>query len=246
MAKVFTQAGVEKFKPIPGKRRVIRDGASTALFLIVQSSGHKSWMMRFRYGAGATKIFLGPLNISGRRPDGELVIGQPLTLVQARSSASKINADRAAGIDVIAVHRARKHRRKVAIAEAHTNAFSTAVRDFIVNHAQPKTRSWKQTASILGLDIDLNVKSGGLAERWGDRDVKTIDAGDLFSAIEKSRRHGIPGMTARHDRPSEARARKTHKALRGLFSWLLRHRRVAANPMTTSTLHPRRRAATGC
>ena len=54
--------------------------------------------------------------------------------------------------------------------------------------------------------------------------------------IEGLRRHGIPGMTARHDRPSEARARKTHKALRGLFSWLLRHRRVAANPMTT--LHP--------
>ena len=46
----------------------------------------------------------------------------------------------------------------------------------------------------------------------------------------------IPGMTARHDRPSEARARKTHKALRGLFGWLLRRRRVAANPMTT--LHP--------
>ena len=236
MAKVFTQAGVEKLKPIPGRRRVIRDGASTALFLVIQSSGHKSWMMRFRYGTGATKIFLGPLDISGRRHDGEPVIGQPLSLVQARQVASKINADRAAGVDVIAAHRAKKHRQRIGVIEAAANSFAAAVKDFIIQHAQPKTRSWKQTASILGLDAELNVKTGGLAERWGDRDVKSLDASDLFSVIEESRRISVPGMAARHDRPSEARARKTHKALRGLFGWLLRRRRVAANPMTT--LHP--------
>ena len=55
--KSLLKPALRNSKPIRGKRRVIRDGASMALFLIVQSSGHKSWMMRFRYGAGATKIF---------------------------------------------------------------------------------------------------------------------------------------------------------------------------------------------
>jgi integrase len=63
--------------------------------------------------------------------------------------------------------------------------------------------------------------------------VKTIDAADLFAVVEEARRYSIPGMAARHDRPSEARARKTHAALSQLFGWLLRRRRVAANPMTT-------------
>jgi hypothetical protein len=44
----FTQAAAEKLRAT-GKRRVIRDALSQALFLVIQPSGHKSWMMRFRY-----------------------------------------------------------------------------------------------------------------------------------------------------------------------------------------------------
>jgi Arm DNA-binding domain len=197
MAKIFTQAAVEKLKPT-GKRRVIRDGASTALFLIIQPSGHKSWMMRFRRGDGAAKIFLGPLDISGRRHDGEPEIGQPLALIQARMLAAKINADRAAGRDVVAEHWARKHRQRVAVVEAVANSFSAAARDFIVQHAKPKTRGWKETAANLGFDGELNAKHGGLADRWGDRDVRTIDAGDLHAVVEEARRFGVPGIAA-HD-----------------------------------------------
>ena len=207
MAKVFTQAGVEKLKPIPGKRLEIRDGGCKALFLVIHPSGYKSWMTRYRYGKGAKKNHLGPFDMSGRPADGEPVIGQPLSLVQARQVASKMNADRAAGVDVIAAHRARKHRQKVAIAEASANSFTASAKDFMVQHAA-KTREHKQTAAILGLDIELNLKPGGLAERWGDRDVRTITDADLHAVVEEARRISVPGMAARHDRPSEARARK--------------------------------------
>jgi integrase len=235
MAKILTQAAVEKLKST-GKRRVIRDGASTALFLVVQPSGFKSWMMRFRRGDGAAKIFLGPLDISGRRHDGEPEIGQPLTLVQARRLASKVNADRAAGRDVVADHRAKKHRQRVAVVEAAANSFAAATKDFIREYAQPKVRGWKELASNLGLDAELNVKPGGLAHRWADRDVRTIDASDLFAVVEEARKFATPGIAARHEKPSEARARKLHAALSQMFSWLLRHRRVLANPMVA--LHP--------
>jgi integrase len=229
---------VERLKPIPGKRRVIRDALSQALFLVIQSSGHKSWMLRYRYGAGAAKIFLGPLDVSGRRHDGEPQIGQPLSLVQARQLASRVNAERAAGRDVVAVHRAHKHRQRIAIVEAANNSFATAVKDFMVEHARPKTRGWKETASNLGFDAELNIKTGGLAHRWADRDVRSITAADLFVMIEESRRYSIPGTQAKSSVASEARARKLHCSLSVMFGWLHRRRRVEVNPMASLHLPP--------
>jgi integrase len=233
VAKVLTQAAIEKLKPIPGKRRVIRDGAITGLFIVIQPSSYKSFMMRFRYGDGADKMSLGPFDTSGRRPTTEPHVGEPLNLTRARQLASKVNADRAAGIDVIAAHRARKHRQKVAIAEAHTNAFAATVKDFIIQHARAKTRNWREASSNLGYDADLELKPGGLAHRWRDRDIKTIDAHDLFAVIEEARRISIPGTRAKRDAPSEARARKLHCTLSVAFGWLQRHRRIEVNPMAS-------------
>jgi integrase len=234
MAKVLTQAAVAKAKAVPGKTRIIKDGASRALFLVIQSSGHKSWLMRWRRtGGGEDKIVLGPVDQSGRRHDTEPVIGQPLTLTQARQLAAKLNADRAAGVDVGADHRARKHRQKIAITEAANSSFSVAVKDFVEQHAKPKTRGWKETATLLGLTEDLGLKKNGLADRWSDRDVRSIDSHDLFSIVEEARRISIPGIPAKRDGPSENRARKVHAALSQLYSWLLRKRRIELNPMAT-------------
>jgi integrase len=234
MPMMFTQAAVERLKPHSNtKRRVIRDAASQALFLVIQPSGHKSWMMRFRYGDGAAKIFLGPLDVSDRRHDGELEIGQPLSLPQARQLASRVNADRAAGVDVVAAHRGRRHRQSIKLAEAATNSFAAAVKDFVEQHAKPKTRGWKETATNLGLDAELNVKPGGVAHRWNDRDVRSIAAADLFVVIEEARRFSIPGTKAKTSTASEVRARKLHCSLSVLFGWLHRRRRIEVNPMTS-------------
>jgi integrase len=164
------------------------------------------------------------------------VIGQPLTLVSARRLAAKINSDRAAGVDVVGHHRAEKHRRRVALVEASVITFPAVARDFIVEHAKPKTRGWEQTARNLGIDDDLSVRPGSLADRWRDRDVKTVSASDLFSAIEEARRIGTPGIAPRHDGASEARSRKLHAALSQLFSWALRQRRIEVNPI--ASIHP--------
>jgi len=53
MAKILTQAAVEKLKPILGKRRFVRDAGSRSLFLVIQPSGFKSWVMRLRRSGGA-------------------------------------------------------------------------------------------------------------------------------------------------------------------------------------------------
>jgi integrase len=237
MAKTFTQAAVAKAKPIPGKTRIIKDAGSRGMFLVVQSSGHKSFAMRWRRaGGGEDKIVLGPVDLTGRCHDAEPVIGQPLGLVQARHLAAKLNANRAAGIDVVARHRAAKQRQGIAINEAASNSFSAAVGDFVAQHAKPKTRGWKETASLLGVTDELEMKKNGLADRWSDHDIRSIDGHNLFNVVEEARRFGIPGTPTKRDGPSESRARKMHAALSQMFSWLQQRRRIEVNPM--ASLHP--------
>jgi integrase len=231
--KTLTVASVERLKPTPGKRRIVRDGGSRSLFLVVQPSGHKSWVMRFRRPGGkGAKIHLGPLDLSGHDVSGDPAIGQPLSLVAARRLAAKINSERAQGRDVIADHKAVKHRRRTAIAEASTNSFAAAARAFIEEHAKAKLRSWQETARLLGFrPSDLEPTLGGLAQRWGERDVRSIDPHDLYEVIEEARRLGTPGIAIRSSAPSDSRARHLYASLSSMFSWLQRRRRVAANPM---------------
>jgi hypothetical protein len=44
MTNPLTAAAVEKYRPISGTRRVIRDAGARSLFLVITSTGHKSWM----------------------------------------------------------------------------------------------------------------------------------------------------------------------------------------------------------
>jgi hypothetical protein len=45
---VLTDTAVKKYKPAPNSRREIPDTGTPGLRLVIQSSGHKSWAMRFR------------------------------------------------------------------------------------------------------------------------------------------------------------------------------------------------------
>jgi integrase len=192
--------------------------------------------LKFRRGSGPAKIHLGPLDISGRRDAGEPAVGQPLTLVQARHLASRLMAERAAGVDIFAQHQEQRRRRRIAVVETASNSFAAAAKAFITEHAKPKVRTWRELARNLGLDEELNLRPGGLAQRWADRDVKTITVSDLHFVIEESRRLGIPGVEVRRERATESRAHKVHAALSSMFGWLQKRRRVENNPM--ASLHP--------
>ena len=71
---------------------------------------------------------------------------------------------------------------------------------------------------------------GGLAQRWADRPVASIDAHDVWSVIDEARRAAMPGIAARNRGISDARVRALFAALSSMFSWLKRQRRVESNP----------------
>jgi len=148
----LTSASVEKLRP--GKeRREIPDSGCPSLRLVIQTSGHKSWAMRFRRPSGrSAKLTLGPVDLSSAEQDGDPVIGMPLTLVAARRLAVDILRQRAMGRDVVADIAAAKHRRLTEDAKSAANTFSVAARDFIIEYAVKKTRSSKTTARMIGFD----------------------------------------------------------------------------------------------
>jgi integrase len=244
LAKVLTVAAVKKYAAT-GKRRFIKDAGSKALYLVVQGTGHKSWVMRFRKPGGtAAKITLGALDLSGRELSDAHQVGQPLSLAAARQLAAAIHRDRAMGRDPIAEHRARRHRRMAEAASRDAGAFPTLAKKFIVEHAAVKTKHWRDTAKLLGLNPDDNLEPipNGLAERWVDRDAAKIDAHDVHSAIDEAHRISAPGIAPRRPGLSESRPRALHAALSSFFHWGLQHRHINANPCA-SVWKPRAAAA---
>src|SRR5437868_1871983 len=126
MAKTLTSAAVEKYAG-QAKRREIHDGGCPGLYLVVQPGGGKSWALRFRRPDGrSAKLALGPVSHEASAAAAAPVIGQPLTLREARVLAAEVHRQRALGRDVVADHRAEKDRRRSATEERSTNTFAAA------------------------------------------------------------------------------------------------------------------------
>jgi hypothetical protein len=195
---VLTAAAIRKFKPAK-KRRVIRDGGSRSLYLVIQSSGAKSWMMRFRGPTGkAAKMVIGTVDLSGAEVQGEPTVGMPLTLSAARQVAAQVHRSRAQGADVVAVHKVRRQRSRAEIADRGASSFVAVARQYVEEHARPKVRGWRELSRNLGLDPDADLEpiSGGVAQRWADRDARSIDGHDI--PADKLSSHKLGMIAATH------------------------------------------------
>ena len=231
---VLTDAAVRKYVARP-KRREIPDSRAQGLYLVVQPSGQKSWALRFRRPSGKpAKFTLGQVDFAAE-PTDEPVIGAPLTLAMARQLAATIERDRKKGLDVIAERKAETERRTARVEERHT--FGAAVVEFCTSYRTGRhtpLRRQRDTARVLGLAVveggGLEVLPGGLAERWCDKPVAEIDGHDIHTLIDEARKIGVPGVTPHNKGVSEPRGRALYAALSTFFRWLVRERRIAANP----------------
>lgn len=229
----LTAAAVRKYTA-GASRREIPDALAPGLHLVVQPKpgGSKSWALRFRRPDGRpAKMTLGPVDLAERETHDEPVIGAPLTLGQARELAAQIDRKRKRGIDVIEEHKAARARKTATAADLAANTFGACLREFFIHYRtkrKTRPRRWWETAGALGLrykrDVDPTtvepeVIKGGVAAIWADRPVALIDGHDVHTVVSEAHKLG-----------NENRARKLHAALSIVFSWLLRERRVTANP----------------
>jgi len=222
-------------RKVADARQAIPAGTA-ALYLEIQTSGAKSFAMRFRRPGGKRgSLSLGPFDSSDRQPVDNPVIGQRLTVPEAHALAASINLQRAKGVDVIANHHAAKARKSSGIIDKQTT-LPRHVRDYVEEQARPKTRRWRETARMLGLDYPLkgegepDVIKGGLCTRWRERLPASIDEDDVFAVVDEARKQGIPGLGKKGKGPSEARARKMAVVFGALFKWMKQNRRIKHNP----------------
>ncbi|MGB3743089.1 MAG: Arm DNA-binding domain-containing protein, partial [Xanthobacteraceae bacterium] len=227
----LTTAGINRYRPT-AKRREVRDSAVRGLYLVIHPTGQKSFVMRFcRPGGQPAKLTLGPLDLTGAEISDEPVIGQPLTLGAAHALATKVHRQRALGRDVIADYQALKHQQHIETELGAASAYPVTVRQFIAEHAQPKTRCWRDTARFLGLRYAKDggaptVIPNGLCERWATKPITTISGDDIHRCMDETRRRGVPGLERRKEGLADAQARSMLAALSTLFGWCLKERRV--------------------
>jgi integrase len=233
MATRLSVSAVAKLKPGPKCREVLDAGGAPGLFLVIQPSGHKSWIVRWKHAGRRYKYTLGTVDTSGKELEGEPEVGAHLTLAAARRLASEVARQRALGRDPIAETKAAK---MAASVEASPTGFADAVREYCEKHCRDFKghRGWARTAKTLGLSFDSDKPSlikNGLCHRWADRPVSEITEDDCFRVVEDARDDGIPGRGVKTTGQSSARERDMSNALGGLFRWLRKRRRIAVNPM---------------
>ena len=172
-----------------------------------------------------------------------------MTLLQARALASRIDRERARGVDVVEYYMARRARAAATARPAPLTPSARVAREFFIDHKTrhgTRPRRWRGDARLLGLrwpregdpaQVEPEVVRGSLADTWADRAITEIDSHDVHTVVDDARRNGIPGLPRQNKGVSAARGRKMHAALSVLFRWALQQRRVTTNP-TINVWHP--------
>jgi integrase len=223
----------------PAKDRLeIPDAGCPGLYFVIQPSGAKGWALRYRRPDGRpAKLVLGSVfakSPEAKEPDTAPSIGGHLTLAAAHRLVTALRHEIAQGRDPAAAHMKSKQDRRTAAAHASANTFAAAACDFIEQHARKKVRRWEELARLLGLWPDtLEPIPKGLAERWAERPIDSIDGHDIHTVVDEARKLGIPGLERRTEGDSEPRARKMFGVLSKMFAWFIRNRRVTTNPCTS-------------
>lgn len=201
----LTEAACEKAKPSDA-RRELADGGG--LFLIVQTSGGKSWALRYRRDGRTRKLTLG---------------GYPaVDLKTARGLSRKALNAVAEGADPAA----QKAQRRRATMDRETD-FASAAAAFLAQcltrkGVRPRPKTLAQLSLLLGMrdegDGWAPVK-GGLADRWRTKKVYEIGRGDVAAAVDADLARGVPVLASRR-----------RAVLSWFLSWCLRRDLITTNP----------------
>jgi len=159
MAKPLTNLQVVNSKPGPA-RREIPDGKVGGLYLVVQSSGSKSWALRYRIGVRPAKYTIGPF--------------PKIDLASARTLAQRAAGEIANGADPAARKQAERAAAKAATAHID-DLVENVVDDFIKLYAAKHTRDWKETRRLLKKDVVAAWRGRRLADIEKKHVVKLLD-----------------------------------------------------------------------
>jgi hypothetical protein len=158
MARKLTARKVEQARPNPRKRIEIPDGGKPGLYLVIQSSGRKSWAVRYRFQGQARKLTLD---------------GFP-SLAAAHRLAQEALDRVAEGYDPASEKQSAKR-----AVDLGSNIFSAVAAEFVERHVKRNTRatSARETERFLAKDV---------LPKWGHKRIQDItkhNVRDLLDGI---------------------------------------------------------------
>jgi integrase len=182
MARDLTTLAVKNAKAKPAKRApegpVVRteiaDGKCRGLFLVVQPSGARSWVFRFRHNGTPKKLTIGPVLDTREVPVADLPLGEPHTLAEARDVADAARIRARQGDDPTA--------RAVRAVGLTVKQASTR---FIDEYAKPRNRSWKETERQLEKYLLADL---------GDRPIADLTDDEIHERVTALTRAGSLAM----------------------------------------------------
>lgn len=155
MVRRFTQISVEKIRPHPTKRLEVPDPGKPGLYLVVQTSGKKSWAVRYRLFGKPKKLTL----------DGFPSLGVARRLAQVALDSVAEGKDPAA--------------EKIATRVAsHSDRFSDVAEEFLERHIKPKSRASYayETERMLRKEV---------LPLWGKKRIQEITKQDVVTLLNE-------------------------------------------------------------
>lgn len=210
MAKVLTDLAIKALKP-GRSRREIGDGKIEGLVLIVEPSGTRRWTYRYRYARLQRRVALGTW--------------PAIDLVKARARAEQAVRALERGQDpAVAIFGATRERQ---VRGTDRDAFAAVVERFFHAHAVPHTKSWRETARLVGLRVidhdkgppKFEAKAGGIVARWAERPVGDIRKDDIRELLADSLARGATVIVNRE-----------LAAVRKIFAWCVEGDLIEVNP----------------
>jgi integrase len=215
MRKLLTPLAIDKLEAT-ASRREIADAGMPGLRLVIQPkpSSTKSWCVRYRYGGRPRKVTLGTYPL--------------VDLMKARERAKDAIEAVERGEDPAAEKKAKKALQYLPASDR--DSFGVLIREFFQTHAIPRTRSWQETARLLGLQVDREKSEAGkppvlkdirgrLAARWAELPVTSIRRRDIIALLDESKARG-----------ATTTANRELSALSKFFSWCCERDILSASP----------------
>ena len=186
--KKLTGLQVANAKPDPRKRIEIPDAGKPGLYLVVQSSGKKSWAVRYR-------------RIGDRAPRKLTLEGFP-SLATAHKLAQAALDKVAEGHDPAADEQAQKAKKRAGEHGVGSEHVDGAFRDFLNRHTRKKNgepvreSTRRERARLFGLKRDPGndgewlATGSGVLLRWNGRRLDSIAKGDILDLLDDTAKAG--------------------------------------------------------
>ena len=171
MAKALTPVSVEAMKADPHRRIERPDPALAGLYLIVQTTGAKSWALRYRFGGKPWKMTLGRWPKMGVA-DARAAATVALELLDHGKNPAEERKAADAAAQAAALAEAQTERDKVA-----------AVIDLFLKRVASQNRRGDDVAAMFRREI---------MEKWGGRDIQTIAKRDVIDVLDAIVDRGSP------------------------------------------------------